>query len=252
VFVVPSASSQTALTVEEAYFVFGFGAAGMAEPWTDEALYFIRTTTKSTLLALAANIRVPAARWKGVPFDKSSEVVTAVTQSATPEKAIGILGAEIYDRNRNTMKVLAFRTFGQRHAYYPDSSATSRDKRTTREGQYVPWSPTVYLTRVDGAGAPVNSDAGYVIDLITSRTTTTTPDFDPLRIISQQGLVPACAMKVQRDREGGDLSPYTPEVPCGCKFESVVDPAAAASCSACTDDTTCGAGKCRYGYCESR
>ena len=28
VFVVPAASSQTALTAEEAYFVFGFGAAG--------------------------------------------------------------------------------------------------------------------------------------------------------------------------------------------------------------------------------
>ena len=251
VFVVPAASSQTALTAEEAYFVFGFGAAGQVEPWTDEAFYFIRTTTKSTLLALAAAIRVPGAKWKGNKLDKSSEVVSGVSQSTSPEKTIGILGAEIYDKNRSTLRALAFRTFGQKHAYYPDSSPTAFDKRTTREGQYVPWSPTVYLTKVDGNGRAMSSNAGYVIDLITSRTTTTTPDFDVLDTIAKQGLVPDCAMKVRRTREGGDLSTYAPAAPCGCKFESVVDPQNNA-CAACTTDDTCGGGKCRYGYCEAR
>lgn len=251
VFVVPSASSQTAITAEEAYFVFGFGSAGQASPWTDEAFYFIRTTTKSTLLALAANIRVPGSKWKGNKLDKSSEVVSGVNQSPEPEKTIGILGAEIYDKNRSTMKALAFRTFGQEHAYYPDSSATARDKRPTREGQYVPWSPTVYLTRLEN-GVAESSDAQYVVDLITSRTTTTTPDFDVLKVIAEQGLVPHCAMKVSREREGGNLSPFEPEAPCHCKYESVVEPASAAACTACSDDGPCGAGKCRHGFCEAR
>ena len=72
-----------------------------------------------------------------------------------------------------------------------------------------------------------------------------------LRVISEQGLVPDCAMKVKRDREGGDLSPYSPAVPCGCFYESVVD-AASSSCTTCADDGPCGAGKCRYGFCEVR
>ena len=55
------ASSQTAITFEEAYFVFGFGMAGMIEPWSDETAMFIRTVTKSTLLAWAANIGVGGA-----------------------------------------------------------------------------------------------------------------------------------------------------------------------------------------------
>src|SRR5690348_12418622 len=50
VLAVPAASSQTAITFEEAYFVFGFGMAGMVMPWTDETQMFIRTVTKSTLL----------------------------------------------------------------------------------------------------------------------------------------------------------------------------------------------------------
>ncbi|TKD11942.1 hypothetical protein [Polyangium fumosum] len=39
VFIVPEANSQRAITAEEAYFVFGFGAQGKVEPWTDESLF---------------------------------------------------------------------------------------------------------------------------------------------------------------------------------------------------------------------
>ena len=56
----------------------------MAQPWTDETLYFIRTTTKSTLVALAANIQVPAAKWKGRKLDQSTEVVNGVASSVEP------------------------------------------------------------------------------------------------------------------------------------------------------------------------
>src|SRR5262249_30232511 len=40
VFVVPKASTEQSITAEQAYFVFGFGAAGMALPWNDEAFLF--------------------------------------------------------------------------------------------------------------------------------------------------------------------------------------------------------------------
>ena len=60
VLAVPEASTQTAITFEEAYFVFGFGTAGMVTPWVDEAQMYIRALTTSTLLAWAANITAPS------------------------------------------------------------------------------------------------------------------------------------------------------------------------------------------------
>ena len=62
VFIVPEASTQHYITAEQAYFVFGFGNAGQAAPWTDENFMFIRTPTKSTLLTLAATIGVPTTK----------------------------------------------------------------------------------------------------------------------------------------------------------------------------------------------
>lgn len=249
-FVVPEASSQKAITAEEAYFTFGFGAAGNVEPWTDESLLFIRPTTKSTLLAMAASIGVPAAKWKGVSKDTSSAVVTSVATSPTPEKTLGILGAELYDAQRATLNALAFQAYKQKHAYFPDSTATSFDKRNVRDGHYTIWSPTVYLAPVDGNGTIVNPRTRYVVDLILSRTVSPAPDFDPLATVIAKGLVPDCAMKVTRSFEAGDLSNYAPAEPCGCYYESKVG-MASASCKACTMDNPCGSGTCRYGYCEA-
>lgn len=249
VFVVPKASSQQAITAEQAYFVFGFGAAGKAAPWDDEAFFFIRTATKSTLLSMAAAIHVPAAKWKGKGLDKSSEVLNGVATSTSPEKTIGILGAEIYDQHRDQVSALAFRTFQQRYAYFPDATATAKDKRNVRDGHYAIWSPTVYLAPVDGKGQVVNPRARYVLDLILGNPSTPTPDFDPLAVVIGKGLVPECAMKVNRSVEGGDLSPYAPAEPCGCFFESQVG-TLSASCATCTSDATCNGGACRHGYCE--
>ena len=250
VFVVPKASTQTAITGEEAYFTFGFGSAGQASPWIDESFLFIRTPTKSTLLSMAAAIGVPAAKWKGVPYDKSTEVLNAVATSTSPEKTIGILGAEIYDAHRDTTSALAYRAFKQKHAYYPDSKPTATDKQNVRDGHYVIWSPTIYIAPVDGQGVVVNARAKYVIDMILARAVAPAPDFDPLAVVISKGLVPGCAMKVTRSFEGGDLSLYTPAEPCGCFFESAVG-APSAACKACSADATCGGGKCRHGFCEA-
>lgn len=250
VLAVPLASTQQAITAEEAYFVFGFPNGGMVEPWTDETAHHIRTNTKSTLLAWAANINVPAGNWKGMRWDKSSEVVTAL-KAGDPEKTIGLLGAEILDQNRDSLKSLAFQAYKQKYAYYPDSSQTSFDKKPTREGQYTVWSPTIYLTPTSG-GVPTSTTAGYVIDLILGKTNLTPdPGFDSLDEVVGVGLVPECAMSVARDREGGPLRKYAPEQPCGCYFDNEVG-TAPASCLACTTDATCGAGKCRHGFCEAR
>ena len=92
VLAVPTASSQTAITLEEAYLVFGFGMAGMIAPWTDEAQLFIRTVTKSTLLAWAANLGVPADRWKGVRLDGSARSKVASNSIVTNGYDVSVAG----------------------------------------------------------------------------------------------------------------------------------------------------------------
>jgi hypothetical protein len=249
VFVVPSMSSQQAITAEEAYFVFGFPNGGGVVPWIDDMFKFIRPTDKSTLISLAANINVPVSKWKGVPKDKSTQVLMAVSMSQEVEKTIGILGAEVYDANRNKLKSLAFRAYNQKYAYYPDSTASASDKKNTRDGHYTAWSPTVYIT--GGSNMTASSTrAQYLIDLIQGKQRDTS--FDPLKIIIGKGLVPTCAMKVERTREGGDLAPYAPAEPCGCFYESIVNKAPSPGCTACTDDSMCGTGKCRHTFCEAR
>jgi hypothetical protein len=251
-FVVPKQSSQRAITAEEAYFAFGFGERGMATPWTNETQMFIRTVTKSTLLTLAATVRVPGAAWRGLKLDKSSEVQSGLLASPTPEQAIGILGVELFDRNRDKLTLLAFRAFGQRYAYFPDATATSFDKRNLRDGHYTPWSPTVWLTKVDAAGKPIDPRAAYVIDLILANEVTPKPKFEPIDIAIDVGLVPECAMKVNRTYEAGELSVYHPAQPCGCYFEAKATGKAPASCITCSTQTPCPSGVCRHGYCEER
>lgn len=244
---VPSASSQVAITYEEAYFVFGFGAAGMVAPWIDEAQMFIRTVTKSTLLAWGANISVPAAKFKGMRFDGSPMVVSALQTSVAPEKAIGILGVEVADALRASIRILAFRAKGQNAAYFPDSTSTSRDKKNVRDGHYTVWSPTVWMDTVDAGGVPVTPDARYVVDIITGRTVTPAPNFQPLDSVAAVGLVPDCAMGVTRSFEGGPLSIYKPTQSCVCKYESLV---VGSTCTSCSMTTPCSSGVCRDGFCE--
>lgn len=251
VLAVPEASDETVITAEEAYFTFGFGAAGMIAPWDDESQMQIRTSTKSTLLSWAANISVPVSKWKGVRHDSSTMVVNALRTSAVPDKAIGILGAEVYDQFRNELDVLAFRAFGQWAAYYPDSTASALDKKNVRDGHYTVWSPTIYLTRTTG-GVPDSARAKYVIDLILGRTVTPAPSFNATLAVIHNGLVPDCAMEVQRSSEGGELSRYQPAEECVCYYEAQV---AATSCRTCNTTPECtagGGGVCRNGYCEEQ
>lgn len=252
VLAMPKGTDQTAITAEEAYFVFGFGptllqtmGAAIA-PWTDEAQLAIRTTTKSTLLAWAANITVPAAKWHGIKNDTSTQVVAALAGSSNPSAAIGILGGEVYDSLRGSLTVLAFRAFNQYAAYYPDSTATSRDKKNLRDGHYTVWSPTIWMDYVTN-GTPDKPDARYVIDLIAGHEVTPAPNFDANVVVAGVGLTPDCAMRVQRTFEGGPLSLYKPPTSCTCKFEATVD---VSSCSTCSAGTTCTTGVCRNGFCE--
>ena len=251
-FIVPSASSQIAFTAQEGYFAYGFPAGtGQAVPWIDQALRFSRGPTASTALTTSAAIGLKGSQLKGtVPVgNTSTEVLNFVATSGNPEATIGLMGTEVYDGARNQVKILAFKGFGQRFAYFPDFSATAFDKKNVRDGHYLPWAPTPYLTRVDGTGKAVDPNVQRIIDLVLG--VRVDADVNGLDQVIASGLVPECAMGVQRDFDGGPLSLYAPPEACACYYDAKV-PQGTTKCATCSTDAQCGTGKCRRGYCEVR
>jgi ABC-type phosphate transport system substrate-binding protein len=266
VFVVPKASTQTAITAEEAYITFGFGGVtNKAEPWSDTAdtTRAIRNDASGTQIILSGVIGVPAAKWKGTNSSSAAGVFNAVkaASGAAAEKTIGIIGLDYLDQSdtdasgnvtqrRDVVTMLALAAKGQKYAFYPDSTKTSYDKRNLRDGHYAGLGYAHLISKVDGAGAPA-AKVKFLQDLLTGSPTTPATAFDVSKVIVQTAhLVPLCAMSVKRDAEGGDLKPYTPAASCACYFESLVG-TAPASCKTCSATQACTSGTCRNGYCEA-
>ena len=254
-FVVPKASTQTALTAEEGYFVFGFGgAAGMASPWLDVAFQIIRNIGSGTQQMTSRAVGVPAAKMKGTDAGGSGAVVTQVSGSAMPEKTIGILAADVYDGKRDVLTALAFQSFHQWNAYYADSTATALDKKNVRDGHYAVWGPVHMLIQVNPTtGAALSAGAKNFVDWVQGTPTTPAAPFDILDIQIGAHMIPVCSMTVTRSAEMGPLSKFSPAEPCGCYFENKAT--GSTSCTTCTGTgagTCTGAGQqCRRGFCES-
>lgn len=257
-FITNNLSSQVAITAEEGHFAFGYlDGAGEANPWVLKSLKFQRAATASTTLTMAAAIRVPASLMQGTILapDTSDNIITSVKATTdTPDAILGVLGMDLYDTRRADVKLLAFRTFGQRFAYFPDSTSASFDKVNVRDGHYAPWAPTPYIAVKDSTGNFVDPDARRVFELVMGLRGPGAPVADPvdgLKAVVQSSLIPECAMKVTRAGDGADFQLYSDPSPCGCYFEQNVQ-GGATSCTTCTQDSQCGTGHCRYGYCEAR
>jgi hypothetical protein len=280
-FIVPTAefANQTAIEAPEAYYAFGDGVNNPVTwngnmEWNDPTQFFLRPATKSTLVATAKNIGLTPAQMTLAAMDggtsdgrlleaTSTQVLGGVAGS-TSMQAIGILGDEVYDANRGMgVNVLAFEAFGQNYAYYPDSTTGALDKQNIRDGHYTLWSPTVYITAVDGSGAPSNPAVKYITDLVLGNPNPTPPTgladggtaISGLADVVKVGLTPNCAMQVQRSGDGKPLTAYTPSAPCTCYFLSKAPMATLpASCMTCTTNSDCtavGAIGCFNGYCET-
>jgi hypothetical protein len=252
-------STQTTITAEEAYLVFGLGAANaMVAPWSDPTFLFGRPPSKGTQISIGANIGVPAAKWQLLKdpthqIDQSTAVATAIAShlsDGNADKTLGILGVEIYDQqaNRAQLHSLAFRAFKQTRSYWPDSSPTSFDKQNVRDGHYPLWSYVQYLFPTDASG-PSAANAQTIVNLLIGNPVTTNPVFEPLKLVINAGLVPVCAMKVARTVEGGPQSPAAAAQPCGCYYDSING---STSCAACSTTNPCATGTCRHGYCEAQ
>ena len=263
VFVVPNGSTQTAITAEEAYIAIGFGGSQyQASPWNADPnnTFWFRANSSGTKLVLASVIGVPAAKWKGQATSGSGAVIAGITAAtgASAENSLGILGLDYLDQTdtdgtprRTKIKELALAAYGQKYAYYPDSTKTSYDKRNLRNGRYAGLGYAHFIAPVDGAGVPTSAKVKYIIDLFTGATVTPAPSFDVAQTVAKDAhLVPLCAMKVKRDAEGGDLKAFKPAADCSCYFESLVG-ATSTSCVQCSSGTCASGSTCRNGWCEA-
>jgi hypothetical protein len=259
-FAVPQASQQNSISVEAAYNVFGFGNDSRVAPWTNANYIFQRTSSSGTQNMIASAIGVPAARWQGITNSSSASVVQHLTtagQDPDPtvaNQAIGILSDDYVGESLTTLRALAFQDVGQRCGYWPDSTATAKDKANVRDGHYPIWGPSHFYSRVDGSGAPRNPDAQRFIDSLSG--VTPVGGFDLLQLYVQSFVVPICAMRVTRTSDGGNYTPFVPPATCHCYFD--VQATGQTSCTTCRTSSDCPTATptCRMfgnpptGYCE--
>jgi hypothetical protein len=260
-FVVPKNSTQTSITATEAYYLMKFaGAAGKEiAPWTDPNFIHVRHGGSSTQLTIGSLIGLSGTMWNSLLQSNSGSgmvqaAVVADNTNGNAEKSIGILNSSRWEASLNDIRVLAFQPFNQCFgAVFPDSTQVARDKRNVRDGHYPIWTNMRYVLEYSGANptsdnGQANADrAKKFIDLMTGQASAT--NLDVALMIVQTGNIPACAMHVGRDFDGGDLKPLVHPAPCDCYFDknnNVINP----DCVACT--TTCTTGVCRSGWCEAR
>lgn len=246
---VPKASSQTSISAEAVYFVYGFGAQGQAEPWTDESQIIRRDENSAAQIFIGLSAGVPITKFKGVDAKSNGNSVKLVSTSPSPEKAIGFASSEVVDANRDVVNILAYQHKGQTCGYYPDSTANSRDKRNVRTGQYQIWAPGHFFAKVDGAGKIIKPDLANVIGYYTGEVPGPA-GIDTLELSIKAGAIPRCAMEVWRDEDLAAPISNAPAEPCGCFFDFVAT--GATTCQSCQDDAGCDASAphCRHGYCE--
>ena len=243
-FIVNKQSSETSISAAAAYFVFGFGNAGQAAPWTDESQIFRRDQNSGATIFVSLATGIPPAKFKGVDAKSNSGTVTDVS-GGDAQKAIGYVSGEVADANRSAVKVLAYQHTGQTCGYWPDSSPSAFDKQNVRNGQYWIWGPTHFFAAVDGGGAITDPGAAAVLSFFTG---TVTQDVLDGEIAA--GTVPRCAMQAWRDTDLDALYSYAPAEPCGCYFDQKAT--GTTSCASCSADADCGTAgaHCRFGYCE--
>jgi len=187
------------------------------------------------------------------------QIITDMKSSINPAAEIGLISAENYDENRDTMKSLAIVGPGQqtsKKAFLPDSDGTSRDRHNVRDGHYVVQGPLHMIAQVGHDDNTLKSDmAQRFVNWMQGKPGMPGENPLPFNIIdvfASSGVVPQCAMKVIRTSECGPFKQYKDPAPCGCYFESkATGIAAPAGCVPCGSTAECGGGRiCSYGFCE--
>jgi hypothetical protein len=258
VFVAPQkATQQVNISAEAAYFIMGQPKTGKTvTPWIDWTKLYIRNASSGTQTMLAAAIHLAAGSWIGTDSGSATGVETNVKNAnmsdPNPQSVLGIVSTGESDRDRDSMKVLAFQDFGKKCAYWPDSSLTSFDKKWVRSGEYPIWGPLHMLAKVASKGAkPTNPDVAKIIGYFDGSVPPPAGKNQIIDVEIATHTVPQCAMSVKRSAELGPYASYTDTNPCNCYFDFKAT--GSTTCKACPngqgdcgDDTVCS-----YGYCEA-
>ena len=250
-FVVPQASTQTNISAEAAYYVYGFGSASGVTPWNDPDFIFQRNDQSGTQRMVSAAIGVGASRWKGTETSGTGDLLQRLLASNGDgaERTIGILSASSAQDNRSTLTTLAYQDVGGECAVLPDRTPLSSEKENVRNGRYPIWGPLHLLANVDSNRRPTSQSVESVISFLLG-TAQPIPGLDLIQLQAERHIIPQCAMGVSRSYEMGPLSPAAPAQPCGCYYEAVAN--GSSSCSACAANRDCEASEiCSYGYCET-
>jgi hypothetical protein len=248
-FIVPTQSSQNAISAEAAYFVFGFGKDGKVDPWVDDNFIIRRNETSAVQLYIGLATGVPAASFKGIDAKTNGDSINLVATAPDPEVAVGFVSGENADKSRDKVRTLAYQHTDQACGYWPDSSATAFDKNNVRDGLYHLWGATHFYAKVDDKGAISDPDVQRFVGYITGAVEP--PDELPiLDIFIKNYNVPQCAMHVKREVDLGPIASFQADEPCDCYFDEVAT--GSTKCDACEADADCDktAPKCRRGYCE--
>jgi ABC-type phosphate transport system substrate-binding protein len=264
VFVVPKANTAVQyLTDKEAQTLFGCGASTtrpVAGFFSNPMGVFCRDPAVGTQIVVARTLGLsesalvqPKCIWSAndgtllkrlIPIGPPEPGQPAVYEP--PPAAIGFSSAAELDRSRAAVNPLAFQAAGQTLAFYPDSSATVADRRNVRDGHYAIWGYVHLIAKTNGGN--LGTQAADLIGWVSG--TKTSPKIDHVALEAGAGLIPQCAMQVQRSSDGGLLSPYTPAKTCHCGFEAAITRALPAGCTACASDGVCPCGSsCRHGFC---
>ena len=262
-FVVPRNSTQTAITATEAYYIMKFGGEPGFEvaPWSDPNFVLIRNPGSSTQLTIGANIGIPGTMWNSElrGHQGSGDVRDALIAENTTgnaEQILGILNSSKWEAAQNDISILAFQPFNNcLGAVYPDSTATARDKRNVRDGHYPIWTNLRYIVRTDDLGETVSPNGPEAsarvqrfVDLMTG--VASVEALNVAGAVIETGNIPTCAMHVGRDIDGGPISSFQHPAPCDCYF--LEQNGVASGCTTCAEDSECGEGACRFGYCEAQ
>jgi hypothetical protein len=261
-YAVPATSNQRVISAEAAYRVYGLAPSGVS-PWDDEEFIFRRTNTSANQNTVALTLGLSPDVFRGRDSKGSSNMLKALQTSANPEKTIGISSSEVVDINRPSMKALAYQHYGQPVGFFPDSIASSFDRRNVRDGHYYMWIPLHVFARTElgeirgASGQPFtrSADAVKKVTLVmTSRSSAPNPSVDLFGALGALGNVPQCAMHVTRLKEGAPLRRFTPAIACDCAFEAAVPngspPAGCQRCGGGSTQCPTEHPTCSFGFCE--
>jgi hypothetical protein len=287
--IVPWTSTETAISTEALYYVYGIGDVSKLNgatniiPWTTKAYVFKRKPTAFVQQFLRGAIRTLASETGGdnaanfpadfpaatfSPTDSNQGSVDAVFGVSLDhvQEAIGFTSGPTADKGRVAKKVhtLAYQHTGQDDAYWPDSGPDAKDKINIRNGHYYLWDTNQFFAKITGSNAHptlsqiVNPDVQAFIGYFSGQLESpTVPDsvghHDAVtEAIIQTGSIPQCAMQVTRASDFTGLSCYAPPAPCTHYFETTANDGAQSG-QACETDAGCGKAepKCRFKFCEA-